>query len=223
MKKRIDWSIHGNEIVTLYQSGLSVRDIVDVMQKSHGAVYHSGTLTGYLGRRGVLRSKSEAHKLTKRRQERTCELCTRTYSASSYNQRWCDDCTGKGRYVRRVAAHGLPAVVLEHAFESQEGKCAICQRVFSSFLNTRDKKTLFVDHDHESMQFRGLLCPRCNSGLSFLDDKEWYNAALGYKLAATNTAQPIYTHPTRKWKYVRGTKVPCINNDIVEHGHTLKR
>lgn len=44
----------------------------------------------------------------------------------------------------------------------QDNKCAICKRVFEGIP--------FVDHDHETGQVRGLLCPVCNQFLGLIKD-----------------------------------------------------
>ena len=45
----------------------------------------------------------------------------------------------------------------------QNGKCAICGGYFGEALE--------VDHDHDSMKVRGLLCHCCNVGIGFFKDK----------------------------------------------------
>lgn len=46
--------------------------------------------------------------------------------------------------------------------ERQDWRCAICQSI--------PEKSLVVDHDHETGEFRGLLCDACNRGLGFFRD-----------------------------------------------------
>lgn len=41
--------------------------------------------------------------------------------------------------------------------EEQEGKCALCR------VSEDPKKSLSVDHDHQSGRVRGLLCTQCNA------------------------------------------------------------
>ncbi len=48
----------------------------------------------------------------------------------------------------------------DRAYQVQGGKCAIC-----SIHQSDCKKILQVDHDHATMQVRGLLCFRCNLDL----------------------------------------------------------
>ncbi len=45
----------------------------------------------------------------------------------------------------------------------QGGGCAICGR-------PPTKEVLFVDHEHESGEIRGLLCRNCNTGIGLLGD-----------------------------------------------------
>jgi hypothetical protein len=47
----------------------------------------------------------------------------------------------------------------------QNNKCAICKKDVSEFKNK-----LAVDHDHNTGEIRGLLCFRCNFGLSYFSE-----------------------------------------------------
>lgn len=48
----------------------------------------------------------------------------------------------------------------------QEGVCAICRQPGQNWA----ERNLNVDHDHASLQVRGLLCGRCNLGLGYFKD-----------------------------------------------------
>jgi len=50
-------------------------------------------------------------------------------------------------------------------FENQKGCCAICGLHQSMFERRFD-----IDHNHETMKIRGLLCIRCNRGIGLMQD-----------------------------------------------------
>ena len=67
-------------------------------------------------------------------------------------------------------------------FADQKGCCKICG-IHQSEL----KKALCVDHDHNTMEIRGLLCDPCNTGLGLLgDNTEGLLSALRYLEDGTN-------------------------------------
>jgi len=211
IRQHNDWSLHGDEIIKLYISGLSTRELIPIIFQKYNRLYPSGTLNHYLGQKGVLRSKAEAHKLAISKQIRNCETCFKDHTPRSYNQRWCDECTGQGKYTRRIRIHGLPGTVYEKMFLEQSGKCKICEKQFENCLNTKEKKTLYVDHDHTTGQVRGLLCPRCNVGLAFLDDKTWHQKASAYIIEALNNTHDSHTvNPPRINHYVKNARRPII-------------
>ena len=49
---------------------------------------------------------------------------------------------------------------LDEKIKNQEYKCAIC----------KNKEKLFVDHNHVTKKFRGLICGTCNTGLGMFRD-----------------------------------------------------
>ena len=214
--RKYKWEIYGNEIIDLYNSGLSVREIIPVMQQKYNITFPSGTLTNYVGKNGKLRSQCDAAKLAISKATRICEICQNKFSPTNWNCRWCDECTGQNKFRRRIRSHGLPAVVIEKQFELQNKKCAICGKEVEDLLNTKNKKKLFVDHDHETMQFRGLLCVRCNSGMSFVDNNKWLQNALKYKENAENCVEKIYTNTPRVRKYVRNKPKLIVTYDVVQ-------
>jgi hypothetical protein len=62
---------------------------------------------------------------------------------------------------RRGVPYVLSRADYEAIYESQGGRCAICQQ---------QPDTLMIDHDHSDGRVRGLLCHHCNVALGFLRD-----------------------------------------------------
>lgn len=77
--------------------------------------------------------------------------------------------SAKGRGVLRKAylkrAYNITPEYYNQMSVEQEGRCAICGKYQSEF-----KESLSVDHEHNSGQIRGLLCPKCNTGLGQFQD-----------------------------------------------------
>jgi len=55
----------------------------------------------------------------------------------------------------------------------QDGHCALCPA-------TPKTRRLHLDHDHRTMELRGLLCHRCNRRLDTGVTVEWLHAATAY-------------------------------------------
>ena len=75
------------------------------------------------------------------------------------------------------------------AYVEQDGQCKICgtgiepSAVGRRRLSPHQHKrfSAYIDHNHETNEFRGLLCVRCNSGLGmFNDDPNLLVAAKDY-------------------------------------------
>ena len=104
---------------------------------------------------------------------------------------WCNECekiASKARYTPRdkkpiivkskeeiaLAAkvrmlkhrYNLTLEEYEMMYINQNGKCAICKVGYE----LGGTKGLFVDHDHETMEVRGLLCRKCNSAIGQLNE-----------------------------------------------------
>jgi hypothetical protein len=60
--------------------------------------------------------------------------------------------------------YGLAPAELDAMLRSQDSRCAICK------LPPAVGKRLVIDHDHATLEVRGLLCHRCNVGLGWMDD-----------------------------------------------------
>lgn len=88
----------------------------------------------------------------------------------------CRDCAKKqGRLVAKIKKTA-PPIELDH-------KCPVCLRTADQLTTYgKNKKSVWVaDHDHDTEQFRGWLCHKCNLGLGNLgDDPERCKRAMEY-------------------------------------------
>lgn len=85
------------------------------------------------------------------------------------------------KYAREriLVLRGITSADYEAMLERQGGKCAICRGAGDQRIDVR--RRLFLDHDHATGYARGLLCPRCNTGLGqFKDSKSNLLAAVKY-------------------------------------------
>ena len=74
------------------------------------------------------------------------------------------------RYGHVYKQYGLNKDEYLKLEQVHDGKCALCNKT----------SKLYVDHNHETGVVRGLLCPRCNVGLSFIEDAKFGMLAQDY-------------------------------------------
>lgn len=92
--------------------------------------------------------------------------------------RQCKTCNRR-RY--QVTKYGLTLEKYEEFIKKQESKCACCKKPLEDFCSGQGKKTICVDHDHNTGVVRGLLCGLCNTGIGALGDNiEGLKKALKY-------------------------------------------
>ncbi len=76
---------------------------------------------------------------------------------------------------------GISLDKLNIAFENQNGCCAICKQPETTTHQNGTLRNLAIDHDHETGEFRGLLCSKCNIALGgFKDDLNLLKSAVEY-------------------------------------------
>lgn len=77
--------------------------------------------------------------------------------------------------ARVKAMYGLEPEQYKSMYETQQGKCAICNE------EPKTKRGLHIDHNHKTGKVRGLLCHGCNVALgSFKEDVNTLNKAIEY-------------------------------------------
>ena len=82
-------------------------------------------------------------------------------------------------YVYTLRRHGLTSKQYADMLTAQDGKCAICKTDEPG--GRKHHRHLYVDHCHTTGKVRGLLCNRCNVGLSrFRDDSNLLRLAIAY-------------------------------------------
>ena len=83
-----------------------------------------------------------------------CKACKRIRSRSYSPER------KRGIVLRK--RYGITVEEYDALLAAQDGCCAICRKP------PREGSRLYVDHDHETNQVRGLLCPSCNTSLEWM-------------------------------------------------------
>ena len=103
---------------------------------------------------------------------RQCRKCFRVLPLENfryYNKRdnkrhhICRTC----RKIHRKVVRNATNHEYETLLQIQNNACAIC-----GITPEEIGKKLIVDHDHDTLKVRGLLCWRCNSGLGFFKDNQ---------------------------------------------------
>lgn len=85
-----------------------------------------------------------------------CRLCKERPRRQMANGRFyaeCERCVKDANYQRR---YGITLEQYDRMAGAQRGRCYLCRQE-----PTNDKR-LFVDHNHETGEVRGLLCFQCN-------------------------------------------------------------
>ncbi len=84
--------------------------------------------------------------------------------------------------VVRLRKLGVPDDQHPEIFKRLSGACEICSR--ENVPHARSTRSLFIDHDHRTGKFRGILCSRCNTLLGFTEDHPAIIEAVGRYLNA---------------------------------------
>lgn len=105
-------------------------------------------------------------------------------SLTKAGSRVCRECNRINLRIQNKKRYGISIEEYDAMLFLQEGKCAICKRVFNN-----EVKAPHIDHDHMCCPgerscgkcVRGLLCGKCNSAIGLLEDSaESARAAVDY-------------------------------------------
>ncbi len=99
-----------------------------------------------------------------------CRFCKRTLNKINGTGR-----NNVAKYLNGI--YGITEDDYGALLAAQEGKCAICARLFDQ---TRSGTKGHVDHSHATGKVRGLLCNRCNGKLGAIEDSDFHAKALAY-------------------------------------------
>lgn len=68
-----------------------------------------------------------------------------------------------------VTRYGISVAEFEEMYRQSDGLCAICRR--PETLKQRGRvQRLSIDHCHDTLKVRGLVCKRCNTAIGLLYD-----------------------------------------------------
>ena len=128
---------------------------------------------------------------------KTCPSCKAEKPVDQYwkSQYSCIDCTKEKQKTRwasrspkkRLEQHlkykyGVTVSKLEETLEEQNHSCAICKLELPDLLVYENRQRGYaIDHNHDTGEFRGILCLTCNTLLGMAkDNKEILLEAINY-------------------------------------------
>lgn len=153
---------------------------LDYQRKYHQRIYDEEKLTRPDGItvRGTVRKNALAqHTLTAidtAERQADCAKCGRITIVRN-GPRWrCQQANISARRISILKSkYGLTMEQYDQLLAAQDNACAVCKNKF-------DKLWPCIDHDHQTMQIRGILCVKCNTGIGNLGDGSLLEAALLY-------------------------------------------
>ena len=97
----------------------------------------------------------------------------RRYARSSFGTRSIAE-------KRRLREYGIKPDEYNALILETGGYCSLCNRQ----SEPKGARALVLDHDHNTLEVRGIVCTRCNTLLGYLDQQifgvEWLRNAEGY-------------------------------------------
>lgn len=105
---------------------------------------------------------------------------TRKFCNPDCWRKWQADQAAQRRAAGNTKAWDMPKAEFEERLRLQDNKCAICDKTIVG-------RDIHRDHDHDTGEWRGLLCNNCNRGLGhFQDNPELLATAAFYLVKNTD-------------------------------------
>lgn len=97
----------------------------------------------------------------------SCIECMKWKQKNYWNSR-----TPKKRLEQHLKyKYGIEPETFLAAWDEQEGKCAICKDALPDLLTYDNRRRGYaIDHNHNTGEFRGILCIMCNTLLGMAND-----------------------------------------------------
>lgn len=113
-------------------------------------------------------------------QLKSCAICHELFDPITPRRLACFTCAPDKRAYMLWRRYGVTYPQLLALRESQDNKCAIsvCRKPLPAHGD--GARGVAIDHDHETGAVRGLLCISCNTRLSGIEDRRWFEAAVHY-------------------------------------------
>lgn len=104
----------------------------------------------------------------KNKNKRYCGICDKVSSLDNFYNKTgqCRPCSNASSSQRGVSRF-LPPAQYNKLLAIQGNQCAICGRT-----PEEEKQRLAIDHCHNTNEVRGVLCTKCNLGISYFADRQ---------------------------------------------------
>lgn len=120
------------------------------------------------------------NKATKDGHQYFCKECSNQRCLDDYHDKVNKEPHHNADRSKRQACkkYGITTDQYDEMLAKQNNRCAICETHISELKN---KTNFCIDHNHETMAVRGLLCGPCNAGMGMLGDNiEGLQRAINY-------------------------------------------
>lgn len=142
------------------------------------------------------------------------ETKTSSLSAKDYQKRFRESNPERAKGYELNKSFGISISDYMDMYEKQDHKCLVCGKEGVAFSQSSDsRKTLVVDHCHDSGKVRGLLCGTCNLGLGYFEDNtDTLEKAISYlnEFKIHKAENPI-NQETFEFKFSTEKVEPCKN------------
>jgi len=68
-----------------------------------------------------------------------------------------------------VDRYNLNKLQMIELYESQDGKCSLCDKKVELF-SSRRSTSAYIDHNHETGDVRAILCHPCNTSIGYIEN-----------------------------------------------------